>query len=134
MVPLKQPEPLTQAVVALAAPHHFTEVFRVAAPCLKSGCKNFGSDGNCKLAEWASGTQGSANDPLPFCRIRAGCLWWKQEGPAACRKCPDIVTNNARSRARREATANAREHKQPNREPEIPVSITGDDRVGPSNP
>ncbi|MFB2972660.1 hypothetical protein ACE1CD_27180 [Aerosakkonema sp. BLCC-F183] len=29
---------------------------------------------------------------LPRCQIRSNCRWWKQEGRAACRRCPQVVT------------------------------------------
>jgi len=29
---------------------------------------------------------------LPRCAIRPTCLWFKQEGPAACLRCPRVAT------------------------------------------
>jgi len=35
-----------------------------------------------------------AADKLPPCVIRPTCRWYKQEGAAACHRCPQIVTKN----------------------------------------
>jgi hypothetical protein len=32
------------------------------------------------------------SESLPACRIRPDCQWFLQEGSAACRRCPQIVT------------------------------------------
>jgi hypothetical protein len=31
-------------------------------------------------------------DQLPACNIRAECRWFRQEGRAACLRCPQIMT------------------------------------------
>jgi hypothetical protein len=33
-------------------------------------------------------------DQLPPCKIRLECRWFRQEGAAACRRCPQISTVN----------------------------------------
>jgi hypothetical protein len=33
-------------------------------------------------------------DGLPACTIRRECRWFRQEGRAACQRCPQIVTGN----------------------------------------
>lgn len=97
VIPLEKPEPVTEEVFRLAAPHHPSEVFRIAAPCVEGGCKNF-DNGVCRLATAVLRWREAAAD-LPYCRIRSECVWWHQEGRAACLRCPQLVTNNAVSLA-----------------------------------
>ncbi|MEA2562616.1 MAG: hypothetical protein QOH06_4120 [Acidobacteriota bacterium] len=92
VIPLEKPEPVTEEVFKLAAPHHPSEIFRIAAPCVEGGCKNFGN-GVCHLAKAVLRGPETAED-LPYCRIRSECVWWHQEGKAACLRCPQVVTNN----------------------------------------
>jgi hypothetical protein len=93
LIPLDKPEPVTEEIFKLAAPHHPSEIFRIAAPCVEGGCKNFGN-GFCHLAK-AVVKSHEAVDDLPLCRIRSQCVWWHQEGKPACLRCPEVVTNNA---------------------------------------
>lgn len=96
MVPLEEPEPVTQEIFDLAAPLDPSEVFRMTTPCLEGSCKNFGEGGICHLAKSAASLSDDSAD-LPVCNIRPKCLWWHQEGPKACKRCSVVVTNNARS-------------------------------------
>ena len=87
--------PWNDALQALAGPVNPAEVFRVAAPCATEACLHFdGSAQACRLArktvQWAP----VVVEQLPRCAIRAGCQWWQQEGAAACRRCPQVVTLN----------------------------------------
>jgi hypothetical protein len=93
LIPLAEPEPVTEEIFKLASPHHPSEIFRIAAPCVEGGCKNFGN-GLCHLAK-AVLRSPEAVDDLPPCRIRSHCVWWHQEGKPACLRCPEVVTNNA---------------------------------------
>lgn len=101
VIPLESPEPVTEEVFKLAAPHHPSEIFRIAAPCVEGGCKNFGN-GLCHLAKAVLRAPEVVED-LPVCRIRSQCVWWHQEGKAACLRCPEVVTNNTLSLAIRTA-------------------------------
>lgn len=92
VIPLEKPEPVTEEIFQLAAPHHPSEIFRIASPCMEGGCKNFG-DGSCHLAKAVLRGREVVGD-LPPCRIRLECVWWHQEGKAACMRCPQVVTNN----------------------------------------
>lgn len=80
-------------VRALAAPVTVTEVFRLAAPCLTGDCVHFEA-GVCSLAERIVAVLPPVSDTLPVCPIRARCRWWAQEGRSACRRCPQVVTDN----------------------------------------
>jgi hypothetical protein len=70
------------------------EVLRVAAPCAAQGCAHFGR-GRCTLAERIVGQLPPVADELPACGIRDQCRWFAQEAGAACRRCPQVVTENA---------------------------------------
>jgi hypothetical protein len=90
---LDEPLEATPDVLALAAPAHPTEVFRLAAVCQTHRCPHF--DGtNCGLATRIVQILPAVVDQLPHCQIRSECRWFHQEGVAACRRCPQISTVN----------------------------------------
>jgi hypothetical protein len=90
MAHLVQPLPVTDELLALAAPASPPEVFRAAAPCAMSGCAHFVQN-RCRLVSRIVEELPEAVDGLPACRIRPDCRWWQQEGKAACLRCPLIV-------------------------------------------
>lgn len=91
VTPLQAPQPVTPALLALSAPAHPAEVFRFAAPCAGTACRHF--DGaQCRLVRQVIRHLPVVTDALPFCRLRPRCRWFQQEGAAACRRCPQIVT------------------------------------------
>jgi len=80
-------------VLAMAAPAHPTEVFRLAGPCQTHKCPHF--DGaNCGLATRIVQILPAVVEQLPRCQIRPECRWFHQEGAAACRRCPQVATLN----------------------------------------
>jgi hypothetical protein len=88
------PLPVTDELLALAAPARPTEIFRFAAPCAESACSHF--DGtNCRLAAKIVENVVDVVDALPPCRIRATCRWYVQEGKPACLRCPLIFSETA---------------------------------------
>jgi hypothetical protein len=90
---LEEPVPTSTALLALAEPVAPTEVFRFAAPCAARACQHF--DGaRCRLATRIVERLPVAVDALPDCAIRPDCRWWRQEGEAACRRCPLVVTES----------------------------------------
>ena len=89
---LSEAQPVTPDVLAAAAPAAPTEVMRIAAPCMGHGCGHF--DGaNCRLATRIATMLDPAVRTLPRCAIRSSCRWFRQEGPAACFRCPQVVTD-----------------------------------------
>lgn len=87
-------QPVTPDLLALADGVSPDEVFRFAAPCVGGGCGHF-ADGGCRLArKLAAWLPEVADEPPPACTIRPDCRWWRQEGVAACRRCPQVVTRN----------------------------------------
>jgi hypothetical protein len=92
---LAEPQPVTDELLALSGPVRPTEVFRFAAPCAMSQCRHF--DGaNCRLVQRTVQLLPVAVERIPPCRLRPNCRWWRQEGRAACLRCPQVVTENYR--------------------------------------
>lgn len=92
---LDQTQPVTPELLELAGPVAPAEVFRFAAPCAGKGCAHFdGGTHACRLAEKTVRLAHSVVEMLPRCAIRKSCKWWQQEGAAACRRCPQVVTVN----------------------------------------
>lgn len=88
-------QPVTEALLQLAAPVRPGEVFRIAAPCACNGCGHFAPEAStCRLAATVAQWLPAIVDRLPPCPIRPACRWWQQEGQAACVRCPQVVTEN----------------------------------------
>jgi hypothetical protein len=87
------PKPVSDELLALSAPVTPTEVFRFAAPCMCAGCVHFADD-KCLLAKKIVKLLPAVTEQLPRCAIRLQCRWWRQEGRAACLRCPQVVTAN----------------------------------------
>jgi hypothetical protein len=83
--------PATPDILELAAPVDVSHVFRLSARCEEKKCTHF--DGNdCQLAVRISRLLPEVVDQLPACNIRRDCRWFRQEGGAACKRCPQIIT------------------------------------------
>ena len=87
---LVAPLPVSDALLALAAPVAPSEVFRFAAPCAGAACAQF-DRGRCRLATKIVQGLPAVVAALPVCRLRPACRWWQQEGAAACHRCPQVV-------------------------------------------
>jgi hypothetical protein len=88
---LTEPLPATREILALAEPARTGEVFRIAAPCAGHGCQHF--DGSrCRLVQRIVQGLPVVVEELPPCALRPSCLWFHQEGKAACLRCPQIVS------------------------------------------
>lgn len=93
LVHLCEPLPVTDELLAFAHPVTPTEVFRFAAPCAGRCCQHFDGQ-DCQLAARTVQLLPAVVAVLPPCRLRPDCRWWRQEGKAACVRCPQIVTDN----------------------------------------
>jgi hypothetical protein len=100
---LEERVPVTPELLAKTAPVRPIEVFRFAAPCLGGGCQHF--DGHdCQLATKLVQLTPMASKALPACTVRPDCRWWRQEGKAACMRCPAVQTERYRyTEAQRQA-------------------------------
>jgi hypothetical protein len=90
---LSKPQPVTEEILALAAPAAPAEVFRMASPCMGDGCKHF-AGGDCHLVKRIVAHFDPVVSGLPPCQIRPTCRWFRQEGRVACVRCPQVVTNS----------------------------------------
>lgn len=85
IVPIANNSPI---LLALIEP---TEIFRFAATCSENCCQHF--DGSrCRLVSKTVKLLPEVVKGLPSCQIRSNCRWWQQEGKAACKRCPQVVT------------------------------------------
>ena len=92
---LDHAQPITDDLVNLTGSVAPAEVFRIAAPCAGSGCGHFDDvKHQCRLVTKTVRLRPVVVSQLPRCAIRSACRWWQQEGASACRRCPQIVTNN----------------------------------------
>ena len=90
---LDEPVAATPEILELAAPVAVSEVFRLSARCEEKKCTHF--DGaRCQLAVRIAKMLPEVVENLPACNIRRECRWFRQEGRAACQRCPQIVTGN----------------------------------------
>src|SRR5262249_13535523 len=88
---LDAPLAATPDILALTGSAHPTEILRFAATCQTHRCPHFdGTD--CGLATRIVQLLPEVVDELPRCSIRPACRWFRQEGAAACRRCPQIAT------------------------------------------
>jgi hypothetical protein len=88
---LTEAQPITPDIVAATQPARPAEVLRVAAPCMGGGCVHFDGS-NCKLGARVTSMLDPVVSGLPRCAIRPSCRWFRQEGRAACLRCPQVVT------------------------------------------
>lgn len=100
---VEAPIPVTPEIVARTAPVPPNQVLRTAATCAERACHHF--DGkDCTLAARIVARLDPVVDRPPPCAIRPRCRWWRQEGRAACARCPEVVTESVpHSEAFREA-------------------------------
>jgi hypothetical protein len=88
---LDEPVGPAAEMLALAEPLPVSHVFRLAGRCEEKKCAHF--DGaRCQLAVRIVDMLPEVVDSLPACTIRPECRWFRQEGKAACLRCPQVVT------------------------------------------
>jgi hypothetical protein len=88
---LDRVKPVDATVLALAAPLDPANIYRAAVPCAEGACMHF-EGGRCQIAARMLEHLDETADALPHCAIRPACRWWRETGPAACRRCPEIAT------------------------------------------
>jgi len=92
IVPTERAMPVTPEILRMAEPVGPSEVFRFASPCQAGRCPHFHNEA-CQLAVRSVDLLQSVVDELPKCSIRRDCRWFQQEGPAICKRCPQVVTD-----------------------------------------
>ncbi len=72
--------------------------FRFSSTCKRAGCVQW-ADGKCGVVDIVidEHRQRAADPDMPFvlpeCSIRPQCRWHLQSGDAACRACPEVITD-----------------------------------------
>jgi hypothetical protein len=89
--PLPRAVPLSALIDLIPVEVRPTEVLRFAAPCAEQSCLHF-DRGNCQLAKRIISSLPEVSDRLQPCAIRPTCRWFHQERSAACRRCPQVIT------------------------------------------
>jgi hypothetical protein len=92
---LERPVKVTDGTVLAftAGPTHATSLFRFAAPCATSGCRNW-EGSSCRVAQRMVQILPATANELPNCKLRPRCRWYDQEGAAACQRCPQAITDD----------------------------------------
>jgi hypothetical protein len=89
------PIPIDEAFVAAASRRGAPEArMRFTAPCVREQCAQW-TGSSCGVIEQVLATGAHEDQPtrLPRCAIRSDCRWYRQEGGAACRACPLVLTD-----------------------------------------
>jgi hypothetical protein len=92
VVPTDQAMPVTPEMLKMAEPVNPSEVFRFASPCHGCKCPHFKNEA-CQLAVRSVDLLEAVVDKLPACSIRPHCRWFRQEGAAICKRCPQVITD-----------------------------------------
>jgi hypothetical protein len=95
VVPTARPMPVTHELLQMAEPVRPSEVFRFAAACRDEQCVHFKNNA-CQLAARSVHLLEAVSEELPPCPIRPKCRWFRQEGPAICKRCPQVITDQFR--------------------------------------
>lgn len=91
VLPTEAPVEVTDELLALSGPVSPQEIFRFASGCRAEACVHF-NDGCCQLARRAVERLAEVQQRAQHCPIRPRCQWFRQEGIAICRRCPQIIT------------------------------------------
>ena len=87
--------PVEPEMLAAAAPARPAEVFRFTARCREGACAQF-QGGRCRVgAAVAAHLEPLPDHALPRCGLRLECRWWAEQGAAACRRCPSVITDDS---------------------------------------
>jgi hypothetical protein len=90
---LEEALPVTDELLALAAPLEPREIFRFGAPCQTSRCSHW-SGHECNLVNRIVDLVPAASIATPPCTLRASCRWYAQAGRSACLRCVHVVTKD----------------------------------------
>ena len=90
---LTETVPVTEDLMVSLGQSSAPEVLRIAAPCMQGGCMHFEA-GACALADRVARMLVPVVGALPRCAIRPSCRWFREQGPAACVRCPQVVTHS----------------------------------------
>jgi hypothetical protein len=88
---LQRPARPTAGLLDLAAPADPTTILRFAGRCAESRCRHFAA-ARCALGERLIDLLPAVSDTLPQCALRPTCRWWREQGAAACHRCPQVIS------------------------------------------
>ena len=91
VMPTEMAVEVTPELLGLAGPVSPSEVFRFASTCRGQACVHFSCNA-CQLAARGRAILREVTEDAPNCAIRPQCRWFRQEGIAICKRCPQIVT------------------------------------------
>jgi hypothetical protein len=81
-------------LLALAGAADPGTVFRFGGRCAEGACSHF-ADSRCSLGERLVQLLPPVADRLPPCTLRPTCRWFDEQGAAACRRCPQVISHNS---------------------------------------
>lgn len=81
-------------LLALAGTADPGTVFRFGGRCAEGACSHF-ADSRCSLGERLVQLLPVVVDRLPPCSLRPTCRWFGEQGAAACRRCPQVISHNS---------------------------------------
>jgi hypothetical protein len=84
----------TGELLAVIAPADPGAVFRFGSRCAESACSHF-ANSRCSLGERLVQLLPAVTDRLPPCALRPTCRWFAEQGAAACRRCPQVISHHA---------------------------------------
>ncbi len=69
-------------------------IFRFGGRCAEGACSHF-ADSRCSLGDRLVQLLPPVADRLPACALRPTCRWFGEQGAAACRRCPQVISHNS---------------------------------------
>jgi hypothetical protein len=84
----------TGELLAVIAPAEPGAVFRFGGRCAESACSHFAGS-RCSLGERLVQLLPPVTERLPPCALRPTCRWFAEQGAAACRRCPQVISHHA---------------------------------------
>jgi hypothetical protein len=89
---LDKPIPVATVRAAGVNPSDISHGMRISSNCAGCKCKHFESTSStCSLAARVKTHVPVVVAAAPPCSIRKDCVWWHQEGVAACLRCPTVT-------------------------------------------
>jgi hypothetical protein len=72
--------------------------FRLAGQCVEAKCGNWEHQSCALIGRMRQQIdrllpEAEPTDTLQRCAIRSACVWWRQDGPQACRVCSFVIYN-----------------------------------------
>jgi len=92
VAPIPTPIPLTPELRASLGPKP-ERTFRLAGPCIAGACNKWTGTRCGLIGAMQAALADKPPSPVVHCGIRAGCVWFRDAGLAACRVCTMVTYN-----------------------------------------